>query len=79
MIARNRELTERTEPLNGGAGSLCPQCGCRHCPQMRGARIVRRFGNEFSQRERECRNCETRFVTEEAVVRIIKQHSPKPM
>jgi transcriptional regulator NrdR family protein len=30
---------------------------------------VKRFGHEFTQRERECRACKTRFITEERVVR----------
>lgn len=78
MIARAEAVDDREKPTNGGAGSLCPNCGCSHCPQLRGAKVIRRFGHEFSQRDRECRACKTRFVTEESVVHVIKRHKPKP-
>jgi transcriptional regulator NrdR family protein len=55
------------------AGAICPECGCSHCPQMRGSRTITRFGHKFTQRERECRHCGTRFTTEERFVRLIKQ------
>ena len=64
-----------TEPARPGA--ICPNCGCRHCPQINGAVTVSRFGHEFTQRRRECRHCGLRFLTEERVVRITKRYQKK--
>jgi transcriptional regulator NrdR family protein len=66
-----------TPQPNAMPGAYCPDCGCSHCPQMRGHVTVKRFGHEFTQRERECRACKTRFITEERVVRLIKKRVRK--
>lgn len=64
-------MDEPDEVLDDNRGIRCPSCGCRHCPQL-SAKVLRTIaiGQQQSiRRQRQCRHCGRRFVTQEIVVR----------
>ena len=57
-----KEKPRTMEPVKGGIGIQCRDCGCRHFYVV----FVRHFVG-YVRRTRECRNCGRRLVTKEEV------------
>ena len=58
MSKNDDEKFAHRKPASGGIA--CKKCGCKHCPVN-----FTRHGDQFTRRNRTCRNCGNTFNTYE--------------